>query len=68
MTSFLLYSTSLAANFGGLTGVYSKIMRALGASERVMAIINSAEAPSAIASSDDKRQDSATRDSPANLE
>lgn len=43
-------------------------MRALGASERVMAIINSAEAPPAIAPSDNKDQDSATRDSAANLE
>ncbi|CAM9661395.1 unnamed protein product [Ectocarpus sp. 12 AP-2014] len=68
MTSFLLYSTFLAVNFGGLTGVYSQIMRALGASERVMAIINSAQAPPAIASIDDKDQDSATRDSAANLE
>eukprot|EP00752_Nemacystus_decipiens_P004588 g4188.t1 len=47
MTSFLLYSTFLAVNFGGLTGVYSQIMRALGASERVMAIISSAEGPPA---------------------
>ncbi|CAN0048571.1 unnamed protein product, partial [Ectocarpus sp. 4 AP-2014] len=68
MTSFLLYSTFLAVNFGGLTGVYSQIMRALGASERVMAIINSAEAPPAIASSDHEGQDSAIRDSSANLE
>lgn len=42
-------------------------MRALGASERVMAIINSAETPPAIASGD-KDHDDATRDSVANLE
>ncbi|CAM9224865.1 unnamed protein product [Pylaiella littoralis] len=52
MTSFLLYSTFLAVNFGGLTGVYSQVMRALGASERVMAIISSAEAPTATATGD----------------
>ncbi|CAM9620990.1 unnamed protein product [Ascophyllum nodosum] len=45
MTSFLLYSTFLAVNFGGLTGVYSQVMRALGASQRVMDIIRSAELP-----------------------
>eukprot|EP00904_Undaria_pinnatifida_P000241 jgi/Undpi1/10217/HiC_scaffold_28.g12670.m1 len=50
MTSFLLYSTFLAVNFGGLTSVYSQLMRALGASERVMDIITSAEVPTATVS------------------
>ncbi|CAM9285909.1 unnamed protein product [Laminaria digitata] len=49
MTSFLLYSTFLAVNFGGLTSVYSQVMRALGASERVMDIITSAEVPTVAA-------------------
>ncbi|CAM9306059.1 unnamed protein product [Scytosiphon promiscuus] len=68
MTSFLLYSTFLAVNFSGLTGVYSQIMRALGASERVMSIISSAESPAAAAAAADGKAASQPVSSNANFE
>jgi ABC-type multidrug transport system fused ATPase/permease subunit len=43
MSSFLLYSSLMAFNFGGLSSVYSDVMRALGASDRIMDIIRSGQ-------------------------
>ncbi|CAM9465415.1 unnamed protein product, partial [Phaeothamnion confervicola] len=44
LTAFLVYSVYLTDNFGDLTESYAEIMRAMGASERVMQLLRSAAA------------------------
>ena len=43
LTSFVLYTVSIAAALGGLTSVWGQFMNAVGASERIFKLLDRVE-------------------------